>query len=169
MEEFAHYEGLPHLWQKIATNEDGVSRMVSNLKQEITRRKLARKENPEADFPWIVVIMDEFRGISDEALVELIAESRSLGIRFILGTQRAEASFISPSIKANLPTGISFHVRNATESRLIIGVPDACNLLPHGDCIVHDPSGITRVQAGWVRQADLKALRKYLKSRIGAD
>jgi FtsK/SpoIIIE family len=164
IEEFSSYAGLPHLWQEIVTNEGGFSRMVSNLKEEITRRKLDRKDNPDAEFPWIVVIMDEFRGISDETLVELVAESRSLRIRFILGTQRAEASFISPSIKANLPTGISFRVRNPTESRLIIGVPDACNLLTKGDCIVHAPSGIERVQAGWVRPADLKALREWLQA-----
>ena len=162
IEEFAPYSGLPHLWQRIATNEGGFRHMTENLKAEITRRKLARRDDPGADFTWLVVIMDEFRGLSDDTLVELIAESRSLQIRFILGTQRAEASFISTSIKANLPTGISFHVRNQTESRLIIGSPDACNLLPHGDCIVHSPSGIERIQAGWVRQEDLKALRESL-------
>jgi DNA segregation ATPase FtsK/SpoIIIE-like protein len=163
MEEFSAYAGLPHLWQEIVTGERGCARMLSNLRGEITRRKLARRDNPDAEFPWIVVVMDEFRGIDDDALVELVAESRSLGIRFILGTQRAEAGSVSTSIKANLATGISFHVRNQSESRLIIGVPDACNLLPHGDCIVHPPSGLDRVQAGWVRPADLKALRDYLK------
>lgn len=162
MEEFAAYAGLPHLWQGIVTNEGGASRLISNLQEEITRRKLARRDNPDTEFPWIVVIMDEFRGLDNDTLVELVAESRSLGIRFILGTQRAEAGFVSPSIKANLPTGISFHVRNASESRLIIGVPDACNLLPHGDCIVNAPSGLDRVQAGWVRPTDLKALRMHL-------
>ena len=162
MEEFAAYNGLPHLWQGIVTNEGGASRLVSNLLEEITRRKLARRDNPDAEFPWIVVVMDEFRGLDDDKLVELVAESRSLDIRFILGTQRADASFISTAIKANLPTGISFHVRNQTESRLIIGEPDACSLLPHGDCIVHAPSGLERVQAGWVRPADLKALREHL-------
>jgi S-DNA-T family DNA segregation ATPase FtsK/SpoIIIE len=162
MEEFAAYRGLPHLWQGIVTNEGGASRLVSNLLEEITRRKLARRDNPDAEFPWLVVVMDEFRGLDDDELVELVAESRSLDIRFILGTQRADASFISTAIKANLPTGISFHVRNQTESRLIIGEPDACSLLPHGDCIVHAPSGLERVQAGWVRPSDLKALRQHL-------
>jgi DNA segregation ATPase FtsK/SpoIIIE-like protein len=140
----------------------GASRLVSNLLEEITRRKLARRDNLAAELPWIVGVMDEFWGLDDDGLVELISESRSLQIRFILGTQRAEASFISTSIKANLPTGTSFHVRNQNESRLIIGVPDACSLLPHGDCIVHAPSGLERVQAGWVRPADLKALRQHL-------
>lgn len=163
IEEFAPYQNLPHLWQPVVTNEGGYHRLIKNLKAEITRRKLARRDDPDAKFTWLVVIMDEFRGLSNDTFVALIAEARSLQIRFVLGTQRAEKSFISTSIKANLPTGISFRVRNQMESRLIIGEPDACNLLPHGDCIVHSPSEMERVQAGWVKKDDLKALRAHLK------
>lgn len=163
IEEFAPYQGLPHLWQSVVTNEGGYHRLIQNLKGEIKRRKLARRDNPDAQLYWLIVIMDEFRGLSNDSFVALIAEARSLQIRFILGTQRAEKSFISTSIKANLPTGISFRVRNQMESRLIIGEPDACNLLPHGDCIVHSPSEMERIQAGWVQKDDLKAIRAQLK------
>ncbi len=164
IEEFAAYAKLPHLWQPVVTNEGGYFRMIDNLKAEINRRKMARRDNPDIEFFWLVVILDEFRGLSNDLFVELIAEARSLQIRFILGTQRAEKSFISPSIKANLPTGISFKVRNQMESRLIIGVPDACYLLPHGDCIVHSPQGLERIQAGWVQKTDLKLLREHLSN-----
>ena len=53
-------------------------------------------------------------------------------------------------------------MRNQLESRLIIGEPDACNLLSHGDCIVHSPSEMERVQTAWVQKSDLKALRGHL-------
>jgi DNA segregation ATPase FtsK/SpoIIIE, S-DNA-T family len=162
IEEFATYQNLPHLWQPVVTNEGGYHRLIENLEKEINRRKLARRDDPEARFTWLIVVMDEFRGLSNDALVALIAEARSLQIRFVLGTQRAEKSFISTSIKANLPTGIAFRVRNQLESRLIIGEPDACNLLSHGDCIVHSPSEMERVQTAWVQKSDLKALRGHL-------
>jgi S-DNA-T family DNA segregation ATPase FtsK/SpoIIIE len=163
IEEFSRYRDLPHLWLPVVTDEAGLSGLLENLNAELARRKRARAKDRRQHLAPIITIMDEFRGISDPKLVSLIAEARSLNMYFILATQHPTADVISTSIKANLVTGVALRVRNSTESRLIIGLPDAESLLPHGDCLVNAPTGVTRIQAAWCRQADLEALAAHLE------
>ncbi len=162
IEEFSRYRGLPHLWQDIVTTKDGFHQLLANLRIELQKRKQMRTRDPEVGFPALVTIMDEFRGLSDKKLTELIAEARALDMFFILATQHPIAEVVSTAIKANLVTRIALKVRDQTASHLIIQRPDAMWLLPKGDCLVHAPSGFTRAQAGWCTKSDLKALSVHL-------
>jgi len=162
IEEFSRYRGLPHLWQDIVTTEDGFYQLLANLRAELVKRKQMRAEDPAAKFPALVTIMDEFRGLNDKKLTEIVAEARALDMFFVLATQHPTAEVVSTAIKTNLVTRIALKVRDQSASHVIIQRPDATSLLPKGDCLVHAPSGFTRAQAGWCTKSDLKALSDHL-------
>lgn len=160
MEEFAHYRSLPHLWQPVVTNEDGFHRMLENASAELERRKQARAIDPDATFTWLIIVMDEFRGMANEEFIAFISEARSLQIRVILGTQRANKESIHTTVKQNLGTNIALKVRNFRESDLIIGESGAQDLLMYGDCLVDSSKGLDRVQVGFVDKRNLMELRE---------
>ncbi|MEK9989862.1 MAG: hypothetical protein VW642_09050, partial [Halieaceae bacterium] len=156
--------GLPHLWQDIVTSESGFNRLLENLKIELARRKKTLRSNPDATFTWLMIVMDEFRGLTNEDFIHLVSEARAFQIRFILGTQRADKESVDTRIKSNLVTNIALKTRNHTDSNMIIGSSDAQHLLLKGDCIVRCGNGEeTRVQAGWVTNEDLSSLSRLLE------
>jgi len=161
--EFSRYQGLPHLWQNIVTNQGGFYRMLENVKLELAHRKRVLKADPEATFSWLVILMDEFRGLSNDNFVNIVSEARAFQIRFILGTQRADKESVDTRIKGNLITNIALKTRNHIDSNMILGSSDAQHLLLKGDCIVKCGNGDEeRVQAGWVDSNHLAALDALL-------
>lgn len=157
--EFSRYQGLPHLWQNIVTNQGGFYRMLENVKLELAQRKQILKSNPDASFSWLIIVMDEFRGLTNDDFVNIVSEARAFQIRFILGTQRADKESVDTRIKGNLITNIALKTRNHTDSHMILGSSDAQHLLLKGDCIVRCGNGDEeRVQAGWVNGDHLAAL-----------
>jgi len=164
--EFANYQSLPHLWQKVVTTESGFYRLLNNLQRELVRRKHARSQNPAAEFPALVTILDEFHGLSDQRLIEVISEARALDMFFVLATQHPTAQVVSTQIKANLVTRIALKVSSINSSQLIIGRSDATRLLAKGDCLVLGPSGLARVQSGFCSRQDLATLKHHLSVAI---
>lgn len=161
--EFSRYQGLPHLWQNIVTNQGGFYRMLENVKLELAHRKQALKADPDATFSWLVIVMDEFRGLTNDEFVSIVSEARAFQIRFILGTQRADKESVDTRIKGNLITNIALKTRNHIDSNMILGSSDAQHLLLKGDCIVRCGNGDEeRVQAGWVDSDHLAALDELL-------
>ena len=161
--EFSRYQGLPHLWQNIVTNQGGFYRMLDNVKRELAQRKQILKSDPEARFSWLVIVMDEFRGLTNDDFVHVVSEARAFQIRFILGTQRADKESVDTRIKGNLITNIALKTRNHTDSNMILGNSDAQHLLLKGDCIVRCGNGDEeRIQAGWVTGDDLAGLDELL-------
>jgi len=163
VEEFKRYARLPHLWHPVADNPRTFEAMLEKLEQELERRKRVREKNEYARFPLLVVIMDEFRGLSSERLMTLISECRSLNMTFILATQYPRADVVSTPIKANLTTGISFRMRDATGSRLILGESGGEMLLDNGDCLVSTSFCFEHAQAALCRKEDLQAVGEYLR------
>lgn len=164
VEEFKRYSRLPHLWHPVADSSSKFMILLEKLEQELERRKRVRERDEQAVFSLLIVIMDEFRGLSSERLMTLIAECRSLNMAFVLATQYPRADVISTPIKANLTTGISFRMRDATGSRLIIGESGGEMLLGNGDCLVSTSFCFEHAQAALCRREDLQAVGEYLKT-----
>jgi hypothetical protein len=163
MEEFMCYRNLPHLWAPVATNTREFDMLLESLEKEFQRRKLVRSTDRRAVFPLLVVIMDEFRGLSTDRLVTLISECRSLSMVFILATQYPRSDIISTPIKANLVTGICFKTRDSQASRLVIGEAGGERLMGNGDCLVHSPLALDRIQGAYCSMDDIDALEAYLE------
>jgi S-DNA-T family DNA segregation ATPase FtsK/SpoIIIE len=123
--------------------------------------------------PYIVVVVDEMAdlmlvaGKDVEAAIQRLAQmARAAGIHLILATQRPSVDVITGTIKANLPTRISFQVTTKIDSRTILGEQGAEQLLGQGDMLYMAGGGrITRVHGPFLADTEVEDLVAYLKAQ----
>ncbi len=113
---------------------------------------------------WIVVF-DEFADLmTDKAtkrqleplLKRLGAKARAAGIHLVLGTQRPEASVVTPVLRSNLPGRIGLQVATERESKLFLDEPDAAYLFGKGDLVWKRGAGLVRLQSPFVPRPELE-------------
>jgi S-DNA-T family DNA segregation ATPase FtsK/SpoIIIE len=119
--------------------------------------------------PRWVIVFDEFadlmtnkatKKILEPLLQRLGAKARAAGIHLVLGTQRPEASVVTPLLRSNLPGRIGLQVASEKESRLFLDEPDAAYLLGKGDLVWKRGGGLTRLQSPFVPKPEFD---KYLR------
>ena len=123
---------------------------------------------------YIVIVIDEMAdlmmtaGKEIEAAVQRLAQmARAAGIHLVTATQRPSVDVITGTIKANLPTRISFKVTTATDSRTILGQQGAEQLLGAGDMLFSEGGGqLSRVHGAFVSEGEVEAVVSHL-SRQG--
>jgi S-DNA-T family DNA segregation ATPase FtsK/SpoIIIE len=85
---------------------------------------------PAEPLPRLVVVVDEFRVLSEElpdlvnGLVRVAGTGRSLGVHLILATQRP-AGVVTAEMRANLNLRIALRVRDGIDSDDVVGCGDA--------------------------------------------
>jgi len=192
--ELAGYEGIPHLIQNVVTEPEhvmitlnwAVSEMerrykllqnygVRNLEDYNKKIKAMLKANPEIEdkeLPYIVVIIDEFSDLIMTATKEierpvtrLAQMARAIGIHLILATQRPSTKVITGLIKANFPSRIAFKVTQKINSRVILDVNGAEQLLGKGDSLFHGPGqpAPVRIHGAFVSDEEINDLVDYLR------
>ena len=141
----------PYLGGPVVYNAEEVIPVLEACADEMERRyELLQKRGldhvrhltgNDAVGRWVVV-MDEFadlmidkgtKKILEPLLRRLGAKSRAAGIHLILGTQRPEATVVTPLLRSNLPGRIGLQVATEKESKLFLDVPDAAYLYGKGD------------------------------------
>jgi len=123
--------------------------------------------------PFIVVVVDEMAdlmlvaGKDVEAAIQRLAQmARAAGIHLILATQRPSVDVITGTIKANLPTRISFQVTTKIDSRTILGEQGGEQLLGMGDMLYMAGGGrITRVHGPFLADTEVEDLVAFLKAQ----
>jgi S-DNA-T family DNA segregation ATPase FtsK/SpoIIIE len=136
--------------------------------------KFGEGEEPELPelMPYIIVIIDELADIMtayprelESAIVRLAQMSRAVGIHLILSTQRPSVNVITGLIKANVPARIALQVASQIDSRTILDMSGAENLLGAGDMLFLSaelPKPI-RLQSAFISENEVKNVVKFLK------
>src|SRR3989338_1869867 len=127
--------------------------------------------------PFIVVIVDEMAdlmlvaGKEIENSVQRLAQmARAAGIHLIMATQRPSVDVITGVIKANFPTRISFQVTSRIDSRTILGVQGAEQLLGQGDMIyMSGGSKMTRVHGPFCSDTEIENVVNFIKNQDLSD
>jgi len=96
-----------------------------------------------AELPYIVVLVDELSDLMcsdvkneiEGSLVRLAQMARAVGIHLVVATQRPSVDVITGLIKANFPSRLSFQVYSKIDSRTILDVSGAEQLLRNGDML----------------------------------
>ena len=171
LEDFIHFEGLPHLYSgKIISDAAEATKVIKEVIFEESERRgrlLAEarvaniieynKKVTEKLAP-IVVVIDEFADLADQLEttkeknafykpVQRIAQAgRSRGIHLVICTQRPEAKLVPSTTKAQLNGRVALRVNDGISSRMIIEEPDAQYLQKHGDMIYRNGDVIERAQ-----------------------
>ena len=133
---------------------------------------------PEGDeelpdhLPYIIVIIDELADLMmiapadiETSIARLAQLARAAGIHLIIATQRPSVNVITGVIKANLPSRIAFQVASQVDSRTILDVKGADNLIGRGDMLFSPPgsSRLVRAQGAFVSDDEVHELVKFLK------
>ena len=161
MVDFARWNGEKHMLADVVTDvEDGLKMFERIMQMMDDRYQILRKNNvrnvmeyrektKKKDMPHIVIVMDEFCDYMQvakkqmEKFVETICtKARATGIHLILGTQRPDGETISKTIKAFIPTRISFQARSMTDSLQMLGEHGAERLLPMADMLYSEAGRI---------------------------
>jgi S-DNA-T family DNA segregation ATPase FtsK/SpoIIIE len=157
------------------------ARNISQYNQKI-ERLIQSKEKPEDAegeelprfLPLIVIIIDELADLMmvasrdvEVALTRLAQMARAAGIHLILATQRPSVDVLTGIIKANFPTRLTFQVSSKTDSRTIIDVNGAENLLGMGDMLFLPPGTgrLQRIHGAFISEDELARIIDFLKQQ----
>ncbi|MDG2001158.1 MAG: DNA translocase FtsK 4TM domain-containing protein [Alphaproteobacteria bacterium] len=127
--------------------------------------------------PNIVIVIDEMAdlmlssGRDIEMSIQALAQkARAAGIHLIVATQRPSVDVITGTIKANLPTRISFQVTSKIDSRTILGEQGAEQLLGKGDMLfMESASQVQRIHGPFVSDQEVDKVASFLRSKGSPD
>lgn len=147
-----------------------------NIK-EYNEKFIARKLNPQRGhkyLPFIVLVIDEFAdlimtaGKEVEMPVARLAQlARAIGIHLIIATQRPSVNVITGTIKANFPGRIAFKVSAKVDSRTILDVGGADQLIGRGDMLISHGSELLRVQCAFVDTPEVEKVVDFIGEQRG--
>lgn len=144
---------------------------------EYNKKYLSGMLDPEEGhefMPYVVLVIDEFAdlimtaGKEVELPVARIAQlARAVGIHVIIATQRPSVDVITGKIKANFPARIAFRVSSKVDSRTILDVNGAEQLIGRGDMLFAVGSELTRIQCAFIDTPEIDALMEYISQQPG--
>ena len=147
-----------------------------NLK-EYNKKFINRRLNPNEGhryLPYIVLVIDELADLMMTAgkeietpIARLAQLARAIGIHLIIATQRPSVNVITGVIKANFPTRISFKVTSNMDSRTILDVKGAEQLVGLGDMLFSSGSEIIRLQCPYVDTPEIEKICDHIKTQRG--
>lgn len=145
--------------------------------REYNEKFVARKLNPEKGhqyLPFIVLVIDEFADLIMTAgkevempLARLAQLARAIGIHLIIATQRPSVNIITGTIKANFPARIAFKVSSKIDSRTILDVGGAEQLIGKGDMLISYNGELTRLQCAFVDTPEVDKITEYIGDQRG--
>ncbi|MFZ1528230.1 MAG: DNA translocase FtsK [Ferruginibacter sp.] len=147
-----------------------------NIK-EYNEKFAARKLNPEKGhqyLPFIVLVVDEFADLIMTAgkeiempIARLAQLARAIGIHLIIATQRPSVNIITGTIKANFPARIAFKVSSKIDSRTILDIGGAEQLIGKGDMLISYNGELVRLQCAFVDTPEVDRIAEFIGDQRG--
>jgi len=180
------YNGIPHLLIPVVTEPKKAAQALNWAVGEMERRYKLFAQNNVRDIqsynkkfrntdnklPKIIIIIDELADLMmvsanevEDYIARLAQMARAAGMHLIVATQRPSVDVITGTIKANIPSRISFAVSSQVDSRTILDMAGAEKLLGQGDMLFY-PSSMSkpiRIQGAFVSNEEVERIVEYLK------
>lgn len=187
--ELTPYASLPHLLTPVITSPKQAATALQNLVREMEARystmalsktrnliemNRVRRERGEAEFPYILCVIDELAdlmmvapGEVEDSIIRIAQKARAVGIHLVLATQSPRVDVITGMIKANVPSRIAFAVSSQTDSRVILDQNGAESLLGQGD-MLFSPVGtakLQRIQGAYIDDEQIEQITQYWRKQ----
>ena len=166
-----------HYLAKLPGEEDAIITDTKKVIHTLNEKFVARKLNPEKGhqyLPFIVLVIDEFADLIMTAgkevelpLARLAQLARAVGIHLIIATQRPSVNIITGTIKANFPARIAFKVTSKIDSRTILDIGGAEQLIGKGDMLISYNGELIRLQCAFVDTHEVDAVTKFIGDQRG--
>jgi len=186
--ELTGYNGIPHLLAEVVVDMERVTKVLNWVLAEMDGRYRHFSETRASHIvdynervapqlgrralPFIVVIIDELADLMmvaphqvERSVCRIAQMARATGIHMVMATQRPSVDVVTGLIKANFPARIAFNVASAVDSRVILDMAGAEQLLSRGDMLFLPPDAPTpmRLQGTYVSDKELRDLVHYWK------
>lgn len=150
-------------------------RTVKEYNEKFVKRRL----NPEKGhryMPYIVVVIDEFGDLIMTAgkeiempIARIAQKARAVGMHMVIATQRPTTNIITGTIKANFPARMAFRVTSQIDSRTILDMSGANQLIGRGDMLFSQGSTLIRIQCAFVDTPEVEDISQYIGKQRGYD
>jgi FtsK/SpoIIIE family/Ftsk gamma domain/FtsK alpha domain len=183
--ELEMYAWLPYLLAPIVTQAEKALKLlqwaVEEMEIRYTKLSKARVKKlseynekfPQEQLYRIIFVIDELADLMmswnkkevESCITRIAQKARAVGIHLIVATQRPSVNVITGLIKANIPTRIAFWVVSQIDSRTILGIKGAEDLLGKWDLLYMDTTTKhpMRVQAPFVDTDEIEKVIAALK------
>lgn len=153
---------------------------VRNLQDYNDRVKSGRLKDSETakhrQMPYLLVIIDELADLMmtaarevEEPIARLAQLARAVGIHLVVATQRPSVDVITGVIKANFPARIAYQVSSKVDSRTILDMNGAEQLLGNGD-MLYLPAGSSkpiRLQNAFISSDEVERIVEHIGRQQG--
>ncbi|HTN68196.1 MAG TPA: DNA translocase FtsK 4TM domain-containing protein [Dysgonamonadaceae bacterium] len=149
---------------------------VRNIKEYNYKFK-KRRLNPKKGhrfLPYIVVVIDEFGDLIMTAgkeiempIARIAQKARAVGMHMVIATQRPTTNIITGTIKANFPARMAFRVTSQIDSRTILDMSGANQLIGRGDMLFSQGSHLVRIQCAFVDTPEVEGIAQYIGKQRG--
>jgi S-DNA-T family DNA segregation ATPase FtsK/SpoIIIE len=189
--ELTGYDGIPHLLADVVVDMERVTKVLDWVLAEMDgryRHFSEKRASHIVDYneriaprigkrplPYIVVVVDELADLMmvaphqvERSICRIAQMARATGIHMIIATQRPSVDVVTGLIKANFPARIAFNVASAVDSRVILDMAGAEQLLSRGDMLFLPPDAPVpmRLQGTYVSDRELRNLVHYWKEEM---
>ncbi len=183
------YNGIPHLLVPVVSDPKKAAGSLSWAVGEMERRyeliesvgvrdirafNEVTKDDPDYEYmPRIVIVIDELADLMmtapddvEDSICRIAQKARAAGMHLVVGTQRPSVDVITGLIKANIPSRIAFRTSSQIDSRTIIDVGSASNLIGMGDMLFAPVGALKpiRVQGAYVSESDVEDVVSYIRN-----
>jgi len=156
----------------------GVRNLVDyNKKVSDPKKKPADTDTMKHHFlPYLIIIIDELADLMitagkevEEPIARLAQLARAVGIHLVVATQRPSVNVITGVIKANFSARVAYQVATKIDSRTILDMNGAEQLLGRGDMLFL-PTGMPkpiRIQNAFISTDEVEKITNYIYSQKG--
>lgn len=186
--ELSLYNEIPHLLLPVITNARLASAAIKWVVNEINNRytlfatagvkniesynEVTRKEKSNDLMTRIVIIIDDLADLmmmdsnNIESDIYILAKmAKNTGIYLVMATQRPSVNVITGTIRASIPTRLSFMLPSQIDSRIILDTPGAEKLLGNGEALFKTIGIINpiRYQTTFISNGEIQRIVNYIK------
>lgn len=154
-------------------------RNIVDYNKKIANPKTKPKDSEEMKhfkIPYIIVVIDELADLMitsgkevEEPIARLAQLARAVGIHLILATQRPSVNVITGVIKANFSARVAYQVATKIDSRTILDMNGAEQLLGSGDMLFL-PGGMPkpiRIQNAFISTEEVEKITNFIYVQKG--